>query len=130
MFLTCNVAQEKQSDVWFLDLRCSDHMRLKAKYFPNDYWAKVVSSSTYIINRCPTKSVTNVVVECAWSGRKHSVTHMRVFVCVTYAHVQDELRKKLDIKGEKCIFFGYSDESNTYKLYNPSTKKFIVSIDV
>lgn len=79
---------------------------------------------------CPTKSVHNVVPEEASSGRKHSVTHMRVFGCVAYAHVSDELRKKLDSKGEKCIFFGYNDESKAYKLYNSSIKKVIINRDV
>jgi len=55
---------------------------------------------------------------------------MRVFECVVYAHVPDELRKKLDSKGEKCIFVGYSDESKAYKFYSPSTKKVIMSRDV
>ena len=55
---------------------------------------------------------------------------MRVFGCVAYAHVPDQLRKKLDSKGEKCVFIGYCDESKAYKLYNPSTKNLIVSRDV
>jgi len=79
------------------------------------------------MNRCPTKSVRNVVLEEAWSGRKHSVTHMRFFLCVEYAHLPDELRNKLDNKGEKCIFFGYSDESKAYKIYNPSIKNVIIN---
>ena len=103
---------------------------LKEKHFPNDYWAEVVACATYILNRCPTKSIQNIVVEEASSGRKQNVTHMRVFGCMTYAHVPDELRKKLDNKGEKCIFVGYNDESKAYKLYNPSTKKVIISKDV
>jgi len=49
---------------------------------------------------------------------------------VAYAHIPDQLRKKLDNKGEKCIFIGYSEESKAYRLYNPSTKKLIVSRDV
>ena len=49
---------------------------------------------------------------------------------MAYAYVLDELRKKLDRKGEKCIFIGYIDESKAYKLYNPSTKKVIISRDV
>ena len=36
----------------------------------------------------------------------------------------------MDNKGEKCIFIGYSEESKAYRLYNPSTKKLIVSRDV
>eukprot|EP00253_Pinus_taeda_P007670 PITA_07670 len=55
---------------------------------------------------------------------------MRAFGCVAYPHVPDQIRKKLDSKGEKCVFIGYCNESKAYKLYNPSTKKFIVSRDV
>jgi len=76
------------------------------------------------------KSIQNIAPEEAWSGRKHNVAHMKVFGCVGYAHVPNELRKKLDNKGEKCIFVGYNDESKAYKLYNSLTKKFIISRDV
>ena len=103
---------------------------LKENNFSNDYWVEVVTFAAYITNKCPTKSVMNIVLEEAWSGRKKYVTHMRVFGCVAYADVLDELRKNLDIKGEKCIFVGYSDESKAYKLYNPSTKKVIINRDV
>ena len=41
----------------------------------------------------------------------HSVSHLNVFGCVAYSHVQDELRKKLDKKGHKCIFVGYSEDT-------------------
>jgi hypothetical protein len=36
----------------------------------------------------------------------------------------------LDDKGERCIFMGYSPNSKAYKLYNPETKKVIISRDV
>ena len=58
---------------------------LKAKHLPNDYYAEVVTCAAYIWNRCPNKSVQNIVPKKAWSGRKHSFTHMRVFGCVAYA---------------------------------------------
>ena len=47
--------------------------------------------------------------------------------CIAYAHVPNEKRRKLDDKGEKCIFLGVSNYSKAYKLYNPFTKKIIVS---
>ena len=31
---------------------------------------------------------------------------------------------------KKCIFLGVSDQSKAYKLYNPNTKKILVSRDV
>lgn len=103
---------------------------LKAKHLPNDYWAEAVNCAAYILNRCPTKAVMNKVPEEAWSGRKQGITHMRVFGCVAYAHIPDQLRRKLDSKGEKCIFIGYSEESKAYRLYIPSTKKVFISRDV
>ena len=102
----------------------------KAKHFPNEYWVEVVHCAAYILNRCPTKAVMNRFPKEAWSGIKQSVTHMRVFGCVAYVHILDQLRKKLDSKGGNCIFIGYSEESKPYRLYNPSTKKFVISRDV
>jgi len=66
----------------------------------------------------------------AWSGHKPSVTHLRVFGCVAYAKIPDARRTKLDDKSEKCIFVGYSERKMGYKLYNPITKKVIMSRDV
>ena len=42
-------------------------------------------------------------------------------------HVPDQERSKLDDKSEKYVFIGYDPSSKGYKLYNPSTKKVIVS---
>jgi len=53
-----------------------------------------------------------------------------VFGCVAYAHVPKERRGKLDDKSENCIFTGYNKKSKAYKLYNPITKKTIISKDV
>ena len=35
MFLACNVAQEKQSHIWYLDLGCSNHMSGNIEMFSN-----------------------------------------------------------------------------------------------
>ena len=66
----------------------------------------------------------------AWSSFKPSVSHLRVFGCIAYAKIPDTRRTKLDDKGEKCIFLGYGDRIMGYKLYNPITKKVIMSRDV
>ena len=48
-------------------------------------------------------------------GKKPDVSHLKVFGCIAYVHVPDELRKKLDPKAEKCIFIGYSLEQKGYR---------------
>ena len=66
----------------------------------------------------------------AWSGRKPSVKHLKVFGYVCFAQVPKKRRTKLDETNEKCIFVGYSSMSKSYRLYNLKTKKIIISRDV
>ncbi|GKV28744.1 hypothetical protein SLEP1_g37756 [Rubroshorea leprosula] len=97
---------------------------------PKNFWPEAVNWSIHILNRSPTLAVKDMTPEEAWSGRKPTVDHLRIFGCVAYAHVPDQKRKKLDNKGEKCIFLGVGNQSKAYKLYNPSTKKIVISRDV
>lgn len=65
-----------------------------------------------------------------WSGVKPNVEHFRVFGCVCHVHVPAVKRTKLDEKSHKCVLLGLSNESKGYRLYDPVTKKIIVSRDV
>jgi hypothetical protein len=103
---------------------------LKEKHLSNTFWVEAVACSTYLLNRSPTTSLKMKVPQEAWSGTKLNVVHLRKFGCIAYAHIPSELRKKLDDKSEKCIFTGYSETSKAYRLYNPITKKLILSRDV
>jgi hypothetical protein len=60
---------------------------------------------------------------------KHNVAQLKYFGCVTYAHVPYEMRNKLDNKGQKCIFYGYSEDTKAYKLQDPIARKFIMNCD-
>jgi hypothetical protein len=103
---------------------------LKEKNLSNMFWVEVVACSVYLLNRSPTTSLKMKVPQEAWSGTKLNVAHLRTFGCIAYAHIPSELRKKLDDKSEKCIFNGYSETSKACRLYNPITKKLILSKDV
>ena len=73
----------------------------------------------------PTISVLNMTPEEAWSGHKPDVAALRVFRCVANFHVPVEKRKKFDVKGEKCIFIGYSDRTKGYKLFKQLQVQFL-----
>ena len=103
---------------------------LKTKSLPLDFWAEAVASASYILNRARTKSVKGKTPEEAWSGKKPCVSHFRIFGSICYSHIPSEKRGKLDYKSEKCIFVGYVENPKAYKLYNPDTKKIIISRDV
>jgi hypothetical protein len=102
---------------------------LAARDIPKLFWPKAVKWAIYVLNRSPTLSVKNITPEEAWSDKKPSVKHFRVFGCIAYVHIPDAQRKKLDNKSIKCVHLGVSEESKAYKLYDPVNKKIIVSRD-
>jgi hypothetical protein len=61
---------------------------------------------------------------------KPSVAHLKVFGNVTYTHVPDQKRTKLDDKSKKLIFIGYDEKSKAYNFYDLLTKMVHVSCDV
>ena len=97
---------------------------------PKKFWPDAVVWSVHILNRSSTFSVRDMTSQEAWSGRKRAVDHFRIFGCITYAHIPNKKRKKLEDKSLKCVFLGVSETSKAYKLYDPLTKKVVVSRDV
>ncbi|GJZ58551.1 retrovirus-related pol polyprotein from transposon TNT 1-94 [Tanacetum coccineum] len=61
---------------------------------------------------------------------KLTVSHLRVFGSIAYVHVPSQKRSKLDDRSEKHVFVCYDKHSKGYKLYNPVTRKVVVSRDV
>ena len=100
------------------------------KDVPYFYWAEAFTTAIYIMNRTPTAAIHGMTPEERYTGRKPDISHLKIFGCIAYVHVPDELRSKLDPKAEKCIFIGYSLQQKGYRCYNPSTRKFTVSRDV
>lgn len=72
----------------------------------------------------------NVTPQEAWSVVKPSVEHFRVFGCVSHVHVSDARRTKLENKSFTCVLLGVSEESKAYRLYDPVSKKIVISRDV
>ena len=95
---------------------------------PDGYWEKAVSTAAYVRNRTPIKDDQTPYEQ--WYGRKPNVTHLRVFGCVAYSHVPNVECLKLDKKGEKMWFLGYSKESKGYRLLDERTRKIVTRRDV
>ncbi|KAL0323709.1 UNVERIFIED_CONTAM: Retrovirus-related Pol polyprotein from transposon TNT 1-94 [Sesamum calycinum] len=108
------------------DKFCEEEGETLAKSF---FWAEAVYTAVYLLNRCPTKAVQNMTPIEAWSGKKPSAKHLRVFGSICYVHIPEK-RHKLEEKTEKGIFLGYSTQSKGYRIYNLKTKKLIISRDV
>jgi hypothetical protein len=103
---------------------------LNEKNLPNYFWVEAVATVVYIINQTPTTAIHGMTLEEKFIGKKLDISHLKVFGCITYMHVPNEKRSKLDPKVEKCIFIGYSLKQKKYRCFNPSTWKLQMSRDV
>ena len=82
------------------------------------------------MNRTPTTAIHGMTPEEKFTGKKPDLSHLKVFGCLAYVHIPDELRSKLDPKAEKCMFICYLLEQKGYRCYNPLKRDFRVSRDV
>ena len=121
-----NGVAERKNRTLFESARCM----LQHSGLPNVFWAEAINTAAYVLNRAPTSAVKDKTPQEAWSGKKPTVQHFRVFGCNAYAHVPDEKRTKLDPKSIKCIFLGYYEGTKCYRLFNPETKTIVKSRDV
>jgi hypothetical protein len=95
-----------------------------------EFWAKAVCSECYPVNRSPSSTLDDKAPQEVWSGKKPSLTHLKVLGCEAYVHVPKKKKSKLDKKDEKCIFIGYKYGLKGYKFWNPETKKVLYNRDV
>ncbi|GKD23282.1 retrovirus-related pol polyprotein from transposon TNT 1-94, partial [Tanacetum coccineum] len=103
---------------------------MSARKVPKIFWPEATNWCVHVLNRSPTSALENSTPEERWSNRKPSVSYFRVFGCIAHVHVPKERRLKLDDRSFKCVLFGVSEEAKAYRLYDPTTKRIIVSKDV
>ena len=97
---------------------------------PVEFWAEAISTAVYLRNRSPTISLPGITpFECLFN-RKPDVSNLKVFGCLSFAHIPKSQRKKFDEKSKKTVFVGYPQGTKGYKLFDLSTKGFIRSRDV
>ena len=97
---------------------------------PHIFWGEALSTAIYITNKTFTMAIHDVTPEERFTGKKLDLSHLKVFGCIAYVHVPNELRTKLDPKAQKCIFIGCSLGQKKYRCYNPVTQKLRISGDV
>src|SRR6266567_8893647 len=91
------------------------------------FWAECLAALVHVLNCCPTSAVKEKTSYEVWHRSKPSVSHLQVWGCVAYVHIQRDKRAKLSSHMEKYIFIGYPEGYKGWKFYNPETKKVIIS---
>ncbi|CAI7889886.1 unnamed protein product, partial [Closterium sp. NIES-54] len=98
---------------------------------PEYFWPDAVRSACVAKNRALTHvGVDKWVPYVEWIGKKPKVDMLQVFGCMCMALVPKHLRhNKLGAKAIWAVHFGMAQNSKGWLLWDPFTKKFLVSKD-
>ena len=55
-----------------------------------EFWAKAVETTCYLVNRSPSSALEDKTPQEVWTSKKPSFSHLRVFGCDAYVHVPKE----------------------------------------
>eukprot|EP00253_Pinus_taeda_P022311 PITA_22311 len=61
-----------------------------------EFWAEAVDTACYLVNRLPSSALEDKTPQEVWTGKKPSLSHLRVFGCDAYVNVPKENRTKFD----------------------------------
>ena len=65
-----------------------------------------------------------------FTGKKHEVSHLKIFGYPVYVHIPKEKIIKLDPSEKKGIFVGYYEVSKSFIIYIPGFHHMDISRDV
>ncbi|KAF7763798.1 hypothetical protein Agabi119p4_8335 [Agaricus bisporus var. burnettii] len=100
---------------------------LSESWLPGSFWGECISSMVHVWNMLPTASLSGTTPFQAFYKRKPDVSHLRVWGCTSYVHVQRDKRNSIQPHYEKCVFIGYPAGYKGWKFYNPVTKRTVIS---
>ena len=81
------------------------------------------------MNRSPTRRLKGITPKEAWPGNRPGVSHFRIFGSLSFRHVLEPTRRKLDDCAEQMVLLGYHP-TGAYKLYDPRIRKVVINKDV
>jgi IS30 family transposase len=93
---------------------------LKQRGMSAVFWGEAVVTAVYILNRSPTKAFNGRTSYEAWHGRKPTVSHLRVFGCLTFDKELGHIGK-LDDRSTLGVFISYAEGSKVYCILDSGT---------
>eukprot|EP00253_Pinus_taeda_P022530 PITA_22530 len=71
-----------------------------------ELWVEVEETGCYLFNISPSSALEDKTPQEVWTGKKPSLSHLRVFGCDVYVHVRKDKITMLHSKYEWCTFIG------------------------
>jgi hypothetical protein len=86
-------------------------------------------TAVYILNRSPTKALNDRTSYEVWHGGKPTVSHLRVFGCLSFGKDLGHIGKLKD-RSTLGVFIGYTEGSKAYHIVDPGTQHVCMMRDV
>ena len=93
------------------------------------YWALAVSAVVHIRNRVWSSGAGDIPYRVV-TGQQPDLSHLRVFGCPAFVHIDKSRRRKLSARAWKGVFVGYAPDSPVWLVYNPTTRRVVRSRNV
>jgi hypothetical protein len=100
------------------------------KRLPGHLWGEAIKAAGDLLNLHSTKRHPDKTLEEFFSGKKPSISHLKIFGSPIYVLTTKPSRSKLDPRAEQCILLSFDSEAKAYRCYRPSTKKVFISRDI
>lgn len=97
---------------------------------PVCFWGDTILTSTYIINRIPSKPLHDKSPYEVLFKTLPDFNIIKVFGCLCYATNVFPMKSKFEPRAKPSIFLGYPFGQKGYKLYNLTSHEIFVSRDV
>lgn len=79
------------------------------KHLPNYFWAEVVNTAAYILNKVLIRAMISKTPYELYKGRKPNIYHLRSFGCKCFVlNNEKHSLGKFDAKTDEAIFLGYA----------------------
>ena len=68
------------------------------------FWAEALSTAAYLINRSPTKALSDMTPFESWFEKKPNMKNLSVFGCAAYTHVPKEMKERSWIQKQSVAY--------------------------
>lgn len=97
---------------------------------PFEFWGECVMTACYLINRTSSSVLNYKTPYEILFEKEPSLSDIRAFGCLGYAHNQKHKGNKFASRSRKCIFLGYPFAKKGWTMYDLETQEIFVSRDV
>lgn len=81
------------------------------------YWAEVIKTVNYVLNRLLFSVLGGKIFYILWTGSLLTLKYLKIFGLSVYVYISDYRRKKFDSRAEKMVLVGYMDVMKVYKFF-------------